>query len=360
MNKKIQIANPFIPELNTFSKYYKKLLHTKIVSNNGPFKKSFTNKLSKFHESKNLCLVSSCTIGLDIALSILPENSEIITTPYSYVATLNSILWKNLKPIFVDVKENTFNINEDKIEEKITKNTSAIVATHVYGFPCNHRKIKKIARKYGLKIIYDAAHCFGIKQDNKFISSFGDLNVLSLHATKVMHSIEGGIIFTKNKKLIKTMRLRSQFGHIGDHYLDIGINAKLSELHSIIGIEVFKEYPKIRLQRKKVFNYFNSGIKNKNLTNPSLPHNLEYNYSYYPLVVKNKNLRNKLIKRLNKYNVFPRAYFSPSLNLLKTNSYYENCPISEKLASSVICLPLHSEVNDGVMKKIVEICNSIK
>ena len=357
--KKIYISEPFIPESNKFGSFVSRIKQNKLLTNRGPEYEKFLKKLKDYQGTKNICLTSSCTIGLDLVLNEFPHGCEIITTPYSYVATLNSIYWQRLKPVFVDINKEGFNIDSDLIEQNITNNTKAILATHVYGLPCNNSKITKIAKKYNLKVIYDAAHAFGVKENNNLISNYGDFNIVSFHATKVMHSIEGGMIITKKLNDSKKLLIKSQFGHIGNKYICVGINAKLNEVNSFVGIEVLNNIKKIINVRKNNFQYFHNEINSDKLELLQIPKNVDYNYSYYPVLTKNKTLRNRLKASLEEKNIFPRKYFSPSLNKLKLNKEYTPCPNAESKADRVLCIPIHQGVTKEAKQIIINSCKTL-
>ena len=227
----IPVTKAYIPSLEIYGSYLDAIWRRGCLTNNGPLCQQLANDIASFLGVSNLELVSSGTIALQLAIKALGLKGEIITTPYSYVATTNSILWAGCEPVFVDIEPQTFCINPDLIEAAITDETSAILATHIYGFPCDVTKIQQLADQHGIKVIYDAAHAFGVKLAGESILLQGDCSAVSFHATKVFHTAEGGAVVCKNPELAKRIFLIKQFGHIGeDEYLDIGINAKMSEL----------------------------------------------------------------------------------------------------------------------------------
>ena len=231
----INVTKTFLPPLDEYIKYLEKIWETHWVTNQGPLAEDLESKLKEYLNVKNLLLVSNGTIALQLAIKALNLKDEIITTPYSYVATTNSILWENCTPVFCDIENKTFCIDADKIEKLINENTSAILATHVYGFPCDVVKIKSLADKYNLKVIYDGAHAFGVNYKNQSLLNFGDISTVSFHATKIFHTIEGGAVITNEDKLNEKLFLYRAFGHLDDEYFSIGINGRTSEFHAAMG-----------------------------------------------------------------------------------------------------------------------------
>ncbi len=343
--KKIFVTKTFLPNINEFIALIKPLWRTSQLTNNGNYVKKLKSKLELFLLQKNLSVVSSGDVALNLAIKALDIKDEVITTPFSYVSTTNSILWQQCKPIFVDIDPNSFCIDVNKIEESITRKTSAIIVTHVFGNPCDIKKIKIIAKKYNLKIIYDAAHAFNVKIKNRSILNYGDASILSFHATKIFHTVEGGAVITQNKKLLDKINLMKQFGHNGDDYRYIGINARMSELHAAMGLVNLKHYHKVvKVRKVKTFYYdnlLNNLFVSSKLKKQQINDDVSYNYSYYPIVFNNELILKKTLKELNKNNFFPRRYFYPSLNTLKflDKKLKVKCPVSESISKRILCLP---------------------
>lgn len=350
----INVTRTYLPPLEEFKEYLDKIWKSGWVTNQGPFVTELENQLREFLGVAHILLVSNGTIALQIAIKTLRLEGEIITTPYSYVATTTSILWENCIPVFCDIENDSFNIDPDKIEELITENTSAILATHVYGIPCNVDKIKSIAGKHKLKIIYDGAHCFGVKINGNSVYNSGDISTASFHATKLFHTIEGGAVITNDKSLSDRMFLLRAFGHLDDDYLAIGINGRTSELNAAIGLCNLKRVNDFIKERKSINLMYKEFLKDCPLSYPSVPDNIDYNYSYFPVLFDNEDAMLKAKTELEKNEIFPRRYFYPSLNelpYLKGNS----CPVSENKSRRVLCLPVYQQQTEEVIETISKI-----
>ena len=352
-----------LPKLNLYIKYLRKIWKNNIITNNGKFLKKLEEVLKKRFYSKNINIVCNGTIALQLALKALNVKNEVITTPYSYVATANVLKWENCTPVFVDINRHDLCINADLIEKYINKKTSAILATHVYGIPCDILKIKKIAQKHKLKVIYDASHCFGVNYKYKPLFTQGDASTLSFHATKVFHTAEGGAVYMKNIKNNIKVNLFKSFGHVGElKYYDVGINGKMSELHAALGLASIKNLSFAKEKRKVLFNkYYQKFIKNDNLELITIPKDLDYNFSYFPILLKNKKKMLNLKKKLLEKNISVRRYFYPSLDTLKfLNANPKNdCPVSQDISARILCLPIYQDLKIKDQSKIIKIVNNI-
>ena len=351
----INVTKSFLPPIDEYMSQVQRAYDNNWLTNRGELVVELEQELKKYLSTENsqiLCM-NNGTVPLQIALKLLGNEGEIITTPFSYVATTTSILWESCKPIFVDIHPEFLTIDENKIEAAITSKTTCILATHVFGNPCNVDKIKRIAKKNNLKVIYDAAHCFGVKYNGKSIFEYGDISSCSFHATKIFHTGEGGAIFCKEKELFKKISLAHSFGHINDEYIQIGINGKMSELNAAMGLSVLKYADVIIEKRKQNFLIYKENLSHLFLTQ-GIRDKTDYNYSYIPLIFKTEDELNHTIENLNKNNIYPRRYFYPSLNTL---NYIEqtNCPISEKIANSIICLPNYHELSKSEIKSICDL-----
>lgn len=347
-----------MPPLEEYQQYLLKIWDNKWLTNNGPLLLELEDKLKEYLGTEHLLFVGNGTIALQIAIKALELKGEIITTPFSYCATTTSILWENCKPVFVDINASDSNINADLIEAAITENTSAIMATHVYGLPCDVEKIEKIAKKYNLKIIYDAAHAFGVKYKNKSLLDYGDVSTCSFHATKVFHTIEGGCIISKDPGLHDKMLLYRSFGHLGDEYFTVGINGKNSEFHAAMGLCNLPHLGSIIEGRQHVFSLYDAQLDFEKMYRPRFEsEDFEYNYAYYPVVLKDEGTALRVIEALNKDNIYPRRYFYPSLNQLPYLKDQASCPVSEDISLKVISLPLHPELEPEVVARVSEIIN---
>lgn len=350
----IYVTKSFMPPIDEYSKYITDIFNNGILTNQGPKVQELQKKLSDFLEVNNFHYLSNGTISLQLALSALGINDgEIITTPFSYVATTSSILWQRCKPVFVDIEPNNFTIDADKIESAITDKTRAIMPVHVFGYACDVDKIQRIADKYNLKIIYDGAHAFGAKLNGRSLLSFGDITTCSFHATKLFHTIEGGACIVKDKTVSDKLELQKRFGHNGDDHIMLGINAKQSEFHAVMGLANLPYVDYCIQQRKRVSDLYDSELSGI-LQRPKHQDNLKYNYAYYPVVFETEAELLKTLDKLNAENIFARRYFYPSLNELP---YIEkqNCPISSDISRRIACLPLYPDLSDVDVLRISKI-----
>ena len=341
----IQVSKPFLPPIDDYEKELKNIWKSSWVTNRGPLVRKLENKLESLLNLKNILFVSNGTIALQLAIKALNLKGEIITTPFTYVATTSSIVWEGCTPIYVDIDPKTLNIDPTKIEAAITDKTSAIIATHVYGNPCDVIAIEKIAKKYKLKVIYDAAHAFGVEVEGKSIFNYGDLSTCSTHATKLFHTIEGGFVVTSDELLRAKIKFMHNFGHDGpEAYHGLGINGKNSEFHAAMGLTNLKYVETIHEKRKNISKYYDLKLKNFNAVKPLWHKNSFSNYAYYPLVFENEKFLLKSIKLLEEKNIFGRRYFYPSLSTclpyIKTKTFKNVDSISKR----VFCLPLYFEL----------------
>lgn len=346
MNKVINVTKPFLPPQGEYLQYVEHIWENEWLTNNGPLLRKFEEELKDYFREPQLLVLANATLALQIALKALDLKigDEVITTPFSYVATTSSIVWEGLIPVFVDINPDSFNIEPTRIEKAITKKTKAILATHVFGNPCDIDSITTIAKKFNLKVIYDAAHCFGVTFHQKPILRYGDVSVLSLHATKLFHSVEGGVIVSNNPYTIDRIKYLRNFGHDGYYRFNgIGINAKNSEFHAAMGLVNFKYIDEILATRKKQWLYYFNQLQDSDLTFQKIHADCEYNYSYFPVVFNSEAELMKKVEILDSNQIYCRRYFYPSLNHL---DYVKNqlLPISEQIASRILCLPLYHEL----------------
>lgn len=352
----INVTKAFLPPIEEYQKYISQIWQNIQLTNQGPLLKELEAKISKFLNVNHFHYVSNGTVALQLALKAFDIlDGEIITTPFSYVATVSSILWERCTPVFVDIEPNNFTIDADKIEQAITQKTKAIMAVHVFGYACDVEKIEKIAKKHNLKVIYDGAHAFGSLYKKKSLLSYGDISTCSFHATKLFHTVEGGACIIKDKKISDKLELIKKFGHVGDEHFCLGINAKQSEFHAAMGLTILPYIKKIIEERKKNSDLYDKLIFGK-LQRPKPQKDLEYNYAYFPVLFKNEAQLIKVFKALKKENIFPRRYFYPSLNELNYVKG-ESCPISENIALRIACLPLYVSLEKEAIEKIAKIIN---
>lgn len=352
----VYVTKSFMPPIDEYNKYISDIFERGVLTNQGPNVQELQKKLSSFLGVDNFHYVSNGTVALQLALSAMDINDgEIITTPFSYVATTSSIMWQRCKPVFVDIEPNNFTIDADKIESAITNRTRAIMAVHVFGYACDVNKIQTIADKHGLKVIYDGAHAFGSRYNGKSLLSYGDVSTCSFHATKLFHTIEGGACIVRDKAVSDKLELQKRFGHHGDEHFMLGINAKQSEFHAAMGLANFPYIKDIIADRKRVSDLYDK-LLNGCVGRPKPQVALEYNYAYYPVVFKNETELQNVFTVLKNMDIFPRRYFYPSLNTLPYVSGVP-CPISENISSRIACLPLYVGLQDSVIETI---CDTIK
>lgn len=365
--KRINIFSPLLPELKDITKELKDTWSTGFVTNNGPKAKELELKLKKFIDVPNITLVTNGTTALIVSLKALDLKGEIITTPFTFAATTFSASWNNLKPVFCDIDYDSMNIDTQKIESLITPKTSAILATHVYGMPCDVEKIKKIADKYSLKVIYDGAHSFNTKIHGKSLSRYGDITIHSFHATKLFSTVEGGGICCKDFKLKERLEMVKNFGNTGIKYEAVGLNGRMSDLHAAVGLLNLRSYSNEVQTREKIFSIYTKNLKKLDgIKVFELPKDVFNSFQYYPIRIIEERFgcsREKIFKTLDKFNVQSRKYFDPlcsDFECYKNLKSAKNLSVAKKVSQEVLCLPLHSKVLPEYAKKICLIIQSLK
>jgi dTDP-4-amino-4,6-dideoxygalactose transaminase len=350
----INVTKSYLPPLSEYVHYLEGIWERSWLTNNGPLVQELESKLSDELDGSQVQFTSNGTIALQIAIKALGLTGEIITTPFSYVATTTAILWENCEPIFVDIEDRTFCIDADKIEAAITPRTSAILATHVYGFPCDVHKIQEIAQRYNLKVIYDGAHAFGVKFHGRSLLAYGDISTCSFHATKLFHTSEGGAIVTQDLALSEKIWLYKSFGHRGDDYFTLGVNGKNSEFHAAMGLCNLPKIPGFIEARRKLAGLYRQELDGLPLQFPVMPAGLDYNYAYFPIVLDNEENMFKVKEALAAKEINTRRYFYPSLNLLPYHTG-ASCPISEDIALRVLSLPFYQQLEEEEVRQICQI-----
>ena len=353
----INVTKTFLPPQEEYQAILKRAWDKSWLTNRGELVKELEWKLKEYLGVSHILAMTNGTLPIQIALKVLGGKGEIITTPFSYVATTSCIVWESCTPIFVDIHPEYLTIDETKIEDAITPKTTAILATHVFGNPCAIEEIEKIAKKHKLYVIYDAAHSFATTYKNKSVFEYGDVSTCSFHATKLFHTGEGGALFCNNKKLEDKLFYSHNFGHTDPYnFYGLGINAKISELQAAMGLAVIPYLNEILVERKNVVDYYITNLNFKRLQNMKLREFTNWNFSYYPVIFESENTLLKAIDVLNNNNIYPKRYFYPSLNTL---SYVNNTkmPISEDLASRILCLPLYKGLSEKKCKLIVDLIN---
>lgn len=353
----INVTKTFFPPIEEYTEQLKRIWENQWLTNRGQLVLELEDKLKTHLNVSNIILMNNGTIPLQIALKLLGNGGEIITTPFSYVATTAAIVWENCTPVFVDIHPDYLTIDETKIEAAITSKTTAILATHVFGNPCHVEAIEAIAQKHDLKVIYDAAHSFGVTYKDKSIFDYGNVSTCSFHATKLFHTGEGGAVFCKDKSLEHQIFYSHTFGHLGPiDYYGVGINGKISELQAAMGLTVLPYVAAIVEARKEVVDFYNTHLDFSKLQQLKIRENTQWNYSYYPVIFETEEQLLAVQKALNDNDIYPRRYFYPSLNTIEYTKG-NSMPISESVAERVLCLPLYKELSSTETERIVSFIN---
>lgn len=357
----IHVTKPYLPDQKKYLQYVSKIYHSNHLTNNGPLVQELEDRLKEYLGVANLMLVSNGTIALNVAYMALGISGEAITTPFSFVATTSSLSLSSIKPVFADIDKHTFNLSADQIECHINPNTQAIVPVHVFGNACDVESIDVIAKKHGLKVVYDAAHAFGVTYKDQSVLNFGDVSTLSFHATKLFHTIEGGAIITASQSLDEHMRSLINFGLKNDgmiHYL--GTNAKMNEFEAAMGLCILDDMDIISAKRQELYEGYQSALKD-DFTLQALNADSKHNFSYFPIICENEKQLLSIVKALNDQGVYPRRYFYPSLDKLPYVDLSEtNLENAHFIADRVLCLPLYPGLELADQQRIIEIVKGVK
>lgn len=348
----IYVTKSYLPDKKKLLRYIDQIYDSHRLTNGGPLVEQLEENLKTYLGVKNIILVANGTLALQVLYKALNIKGSAITTPFSFPATTSSLVWESIKPIFADINLSTWNIDPLEIENSIQQDTTAIVATHIFGNPCDVETIGKIAKKNHLKIIYDAAHCFGVKYKEKSILNWGDASILSFHATKLFHTIEGGAIITNDDALAKKIRLMINFGISGEEeIIELGINAKMNEFQAAMGLCVLDEIENIHLQRKKIWEYYASSLKGRYVFQKRNEFTTN-NYAYFPILFENEYLMNTARRELNNTRIFPRRYFYPTLDTLPYLSPSPPQPNARNITKRILCLPIYPGLPYNAVDKI--------
>lgn len=348
----INVTKPYLPNKAKFLEYVEQIYKTVWLTNNGPLYQELELRLKDYLGVRNIILVTNGTFALQIAYKALGLKGSVITSPFSFVATSSSIIWEGMEPIFADISPNDWNINPEEIERHIRADTSAIVPVHVFGNSCNVEAIETIAHKKKLKIVYDAAHAFGVNYKDASLLGYGDISTLSFHATKLFHTIEGGAIITSDDELAKKIRLMINFGITGPENIEsLGINCKMNEFQAAMGLCILDEVDQIHKERKRIVEYYTSELENL-VKFQSFDINCSRNNAYFPVLFNTEEQMKKVQVELNNNDIFPRRYFFPSLDTLEFNVCKQSMPVSNSIASRILCLPIYPELKDTIIAKI--------
>ncbi len=349
----INVTKTFLPPQDEYNAILKRAWDAGWITNRGALVLELEEKLKAYLQVPNILSTTNGTLPLQIAIKALGLTGEIITTPFSYVATTSSIVWEGCTPVFVDIHPEYLTIDETKIEAAITQKTSAILATHVFGNPCDVEAIEKIAKKHNLKVIYDAAHCFGVTYKGKSIFDYGDISTCSFHATKVFHTGEGGAVFTNNNELLDKLFYHHNFGHKGPlEFYGLGINAKMSELQAAMGLAVFPYIDDILTERKRVVEIYTEELNE--FQHLKLREETQWNYAYFPILFDSEEQLIRVSRALNEKEIFPRRYFYPSLDELPY-VHDTTCHISKSISKRILCLPLFYKLDINIQLSIIKI-----
>ena len=364
-DKPILVTRPFLPSLDEFTEGVKGIWDNHWLTNNGPTVRRFTRELSNYYETDNLCLFNNGTLALQIGLQGMGISGEVITTPFTFVATSHALYWNKIRPVFVDIEPDYYTLNPEAVEAAITPWTSAILAVHVYGFPCRLNALADIARRHKLALIYDAAHAFGVTVGGRPISHFGDMNMFSFHATKLFHSIEGGMLTFRDSGLKQTFDYLKNFGFKNEVEVVMpGTNAKMNEMQALMGILVFKHLENLIESSRKIDATYRGCLKDVPGIKfpPLLPADVKYNFAYQPIEIDKEEFgmsRDALYESLKEYNVFSRRYFYP---LLCDFSCYRSIALKDPLLTArqvserILCLPVYPDL---AVEDVVRICEVI-
>lgn len=354
----ISVTKPFMPPKEDYQKYLQPIWDREYLTNNGPLVQQLERRLKNYLDVEHLLYLSNGTIALQIAIKALSLKGDIITTPFSYVATTSSIVWEGCKPVFVDIDPQTLNINPEHIEDTITENTTGILATHVFGNPCDIEALQAIAEKHNLKVIYDAAHCFGTTYKGRSVFQYGDISTTSFHATKLFHTVEGGAVFAKDDELDYKMNRMRNFGHSGNtpyDFNEVGINGKNSEFHAAMGLSNLIYIEKILYNRKRQSKFYDKLLKNNSIQSIVIHEDAEWNYAYYPAIFESEAVTLNVKKALEENDIFPRRYFYPSLDTLDYVET-EEVKVAKNISKRILCLPMYfdlTEEDQGRISKII-------
>ncbi|WP_324671796.1 DegT/DnrJ/EryC1/StrS family aminotransferase [Hymenobacter sp. GOD-10R] len=355
----ITVTKTFLPSLEEYHTLLSGVWERGWVTNEGPLVIELESALKKYLGVKHLFFVSNGTLALQLAIKALNLTGDIITTPFSYVATTSSIVWENCRPVFVDIDPDSLCLDPRLIEKAITPTTQAILATHVFGLPCAVEAIEQIARRYRLRVIYDAAHAFGVDYDDQSVLNYGDISTLSFHATKLFHTGEGGAIVTQDDALAKKIAYMRNCGHVSaNQVVGLGINAKNSEIHAALGLCVLPHVEELIAHRRALTALYDALLIPRAIQRPMPSPRAEINYSYYPVLLPSEDHLLIAVNALNQADIYPRRYFYPALTNLPYVAAGASCPVAESVASRVLCLPLYHDLQESEVERIATIINA--
>jgi dTDP-4-amino-4,6-dideoxygalactose transaminase len=353
--KRINVTKSMLPDRKKFDGYVDRILELGWFTNRGALVRELEQRLAAYLGVRNLVLVSNGTLALQVAYKLLGLRGEVITTPFTFIATASSIVWNGLDVVFSDIDPHTFNLDPAKIEEKITSHTSAIVPVHVFGNPCEVEMIQEIAEKHSLKVIYDAAHTFGTTYDGKSVLEWGDVSTLSFHATKIFHTIEGGALIMKDDALCEQARRMINFGITGPESIEcLGVNTRMNEFQAAMGLTLLDQMEKVNQKREDLYNLYNSLLGDR-LPRPQWNSHASNNHHYYPVLFESEETLKRAERLLQEKNIFPRRYFYPSLDELDfLHAKSGVMKVSRDISHRILCLPFFEGLTGDDVKCIVE------
>jgi dTDP-4-amino-4,6-dideoxygalactose transaminase len=356
----ILFTKPFLPSKKSYQEYLDAIWNRVLLTNNGPLVQELEHRLGEYLHIGTPLFVTNGTVALQIAIKALGLSGEVITTPFSYVATTSSLVWEGCRPVFVDIDPLTLNIDPHRIEAAITAQTTGILATHVFGNPCDIDAIQSIADKHGLKVIYDAAHGFGSTYKGHSVFDFGDISTTSFHATKLFHTIEGGAVFTRDTQLRERMSLMRNFGHAGFETFDgVGINGKNSEFHAAMGLANLTYIDEILHIRQQHYELYLERLSKLPLQLQSIQQDSQWNFSYFPIVLQDQETMLRVKELLESHAIYPRRYFYPSLATLDYVDTLELPELAISISERILCLPMYHSLERDDQNKICELLERV-
>ncbi|QQS39781.1 MAG: DegT/DnrJ/EryC1/StrS family aminotransferase [Acidobacteriota bacterium] len=354
----INVTKTYLPPRKNYDELLDELWSSRILTNRGDLVQRLEEQLKQYLGIDHLLCVGNGTVAIQLAIRALGLSGEIVTTPFSYVATTSSVVWENCIPVFADIESDTLTIDPNRVEEAVTDRTSAILATHVFGNPCDVDAIEDIAKRHGLRVIYDAAHCFGVKYRDESMLTWGDVSTLSFHATKLFHTGEGGAVVCRDPEVAKRVYYMHNFGHRGpEDFQGLGINGKMSELQAAMGLAILPFIDKIIGARRIVTERYDEMLSFIGFSKPAIREGTEWNFAYYPVIFERSTDLEECIARLNSADVFPRRYFYPSLDSLPYVSARAGLPVSKRVADNILCLPLFHDLAESDQQLICRTVN---
>lgn len=352
--KPLQVTKAFLPPLTEVVTQLERVWASGQLTNNGPLVVELEQRIQAALGVERFLTATNGTIALELALVALGVEGPVVTTPFSYVATVSSLLWRRCTPVFADVDPETLCIDPALVEAEVSRGARGVMATHVYGNACDVERLDALSRG-GVPVIYDGAHAYGVKLNGRSLLSWGDVSTLSFHATKLFHTAEGGAIVARTAELYERLKLVRSFGHVGDDHFCLGTNGKMSEIHAAIGLVMLDHIEGIMARRARATRRYEAQLASAAIRFPKRPAGLEYNYAYFPVIFRSEESQRRVRAALNARGIFPRRYFFPSLNTLPYVDSKRGCPVSEEAARTVLCLPLSAELTDAGVDEVCEL-----